>query len=420
MALNFICKNESHIIERMLHSALPITDLIVAVDTGSNDHTISIIRTWGDAHGIPTYVFERPFDDFANSRNYALDKLIEIVGRLGWNRNETWGFWFDCDEVMKFVDDFDKDAISDDLYFVTGISEDMAFSKQLFFALSKPFKWEGPVHEYMRCESEQLSVSHCNQIIINYEMKGASWKTDIEKKYLFYVEKLKEYTSQGHRTYRWLLYLADSYYAAAINCKDPVRKKQWHLFAHESYLDVAGLKGMERYEQCRLYSHIAANQMDLNETWPLVKESLLKAFKAEKRFAEPIETIIEFYINMQQWHIALICSTFAVIQYQGRRPHGPGVADIKPSLYQWRLLYYHYLILMHLRRFREAHDVYQLIKHEQSKHPDNFSVKDAEMLYVNAPHFIKYRLKLETVKNIIKRHLTPISNTIPRYLTSEV
>ena len=64
LALNFICKNESHVIEKMLNSAKTITDLIVAVDTGSTDGTQDIIRKFGEENNIPTYVYDRPFDNF--------------------------------------------------------------------------------------------------------------------------------------------------------------------------------------------------------------------------------------------------------------------------------------------------------------------------------------------------------------------
>ncbi len=82
LALNFICKNESHIINNMLASTLPIVDLIVASDTGSTDDTIDIIRKFGLENHIPTYIFERPFDDFGSSRNFALAKLKETVADL--------------------------------------------------------------------------------------------------------------------------------------------------------------------------------------------------------------------------------------------------------------------------------------------------------------------------------------------------
>jgi glycosyltransferase involved in cell wall biosynthesis len=43
LALNFICKDVSHVIERMLNSSKTITDLIVTVDTGSTDGTQDLI-----------------------------------------------------------------------------------------------------------------------------------------------------------------------------------------------------------------------------------------------------------------------------------------------------------------------------------------------------------------------------------------
>ena len=79
LALNFICKDESPVIEKMLESAKGIVDLIVVNDTGSTDGTQQIIKNFGEKYGIPTYVFERPFDDFEKSRNHAMQKLRDVV-----------------------------------------------------------------------------------------------------------------------------------------------------------------------------------------------------------------------------------------------------------------------------------------------------------------------------------------------------
>ena len=64
LILNTIVKNESHCILTMLESAAKISDAIVIADTGSTDGTQDLIRKFGEEKGIPTYVFERPFDDF--------------------------------------------------------------------------------------------------------------------------------------------------------------------------------------------------------------------------------------------------------------------------------------------------------------------------------------------------------------------
>ena len=94
LALNFICKDETPVIENMLESAKGIVDLIVVNDTGSTDGTQQIIKNFGEKYGIPTYVFERPFDDFENSRNHAMQKLRDVVKELNWNADQVHGFWF--------------------------------------------------------------------------------------------------------------------------------------------------------------------------------------------------------------------------------------------------------------------------------------------------------------------------------------
>ena len=82
LALNFICKDESHVIEKMLDSNKSIVDLVVCNDTGSTDGTQDIIKKWGEKNNIPTYVFERPFDDFEKSINHSMQKLRDVVAFL--------------------------------------------------------------------------------------------------------------------------------------------------------------------------------------------------------------------------------------------------------------------------------------------------------------------------------------------------
>jgi glycosyltransferase involved in cell wall biosynthesis len=64
LILNTIVKNESHCILKMLESAMKISDAIVIADTGSTDGTQDLIKKFGEENNIPTYVVERPFDDF--------------------------------------------------------------------------------------------------------------------------------------------------------------------------------------------------------------------------------------------------------------------------------------------------------------------------------------------------------------------
>jgi glycosyltransferase involved in cell wall biosynthesis len=83
----------------MLNSIKPIVDGICIIDTGSTDNTIDVINNWGNNNQIETYVFERAFDNFENSRNESFKKAREIF--LSKNDGHTYyNFWLDADETI--------------------------------------------------------------------------------------------------------------------------------------------------------------------------------------------------------------------------------------------------------------------------------------------------------------------------------
>ncbi len=73
LALNMIVKSEATIIERCLNSAIPYISAAVIVDTGSTDDTIRIIEQTLAAADVPYQIFQRPFINFSQARNAALD-----------------------------------------------------------------------------------------------------------------------------------------------------------------------------------------------------------------------------------------------------------------------------------------------------------------------------------------------------------
>jgi glycosyltransferase involved in cell wall biosynthesis len=115
LILTQIMKNEAHVAERMLNSIKSIVDGIVVIDTGSTDDSINVVRSWGEANGIETYVFERPFDNFENSRNYSFQKAREIFLNKN-DGNIYYNFWLDFDEQIVVDQKFNKQAIDKDLY----------------------------------------------------------------------------------------------------------------------------------------------------------------------------------------------------------------------------------------------------------------------------------------------------------------
>jgi glycosyltransferase involved in cell wall biosynthesis len=89
----------------MLNSIKSVIDCAVFVYTGSTDGTQDIIKKWGEANNIPCFVYERPFDNFENSRNYAMQMVKD---------KSQYAFWLDADETLEidykyFADDYDKE-----------------------------------------------------------------------------------------------------------------------------------------------------------------------------------------------------------------------------------------------------------------------------------------------------------------------
>ena len=59
-----IVKNESNIIERLLHSVLPIIDSYCICDTGSTDDTIQKITEFFIKHDKDGIIIQEPFRNF--------------------------------------------------------------------------------------------------------------------------------------------------------------------------------------------------------------------------------------------------------------------------------------------------------------------------------------------------------------------
>lgn len=387
LALNFICKDESPVIEKMLESAKGIVDLIVANDTGSTDGTQQIIKNFGEKYGIPTYVFERPFDDFESSRNHAMQKLRETVKELNWNPDQVHGFWFDCDETLVIDPKFKKEQFTKDLYMINTYIGNMKYTRNTFFKVSKAFRWYGPVHEFIVCDDQNITSGLAENIHVDVKMTGNSWMGDIAEKYASHSYKLEAYINKNRQDPRWIFYTAQSWHDAA-SIKDNKEENDERLrrslkYYRERVQRPDGYAEEIYYAQYR----IGTIMRILEEPWHLTQMELLKAYQIDPLRGESIKVIIDHYLMMQDWHMAYLYSKFAKTTFHGKNPYPTRLLFVDEATYVWKFAEAHAAASFYTGRMDEAKQTYQEIVNLTKKHPQYFTPDDLNKIQMNGQFF---------------------------------
>lgn len=387
LALNFICKNESHVIERMLNSAKTITDLIVVNDTGSTDGTQDMIRKFGEENNIPTYVFERPFDDFEKSRTWAMKKLSEVVAELKWDADKVHGYWFDCDEQLIIDPSFNKNQFTADLYMINTYIGQMKYTRNTFFKVSKPFKWYGPVHEFIVCEDQNITSGLANGIHVNVSMDGASWQGKISEKYLSHSHKLETYINESRQDPRWIFYTAQSYHDSA-SIPDNKEENEERLRRSLKYYKER-TERTDGYAEEIYYSHYRMGSImrSLEETWSLTLQQCLKAYAFEPTRGESIKVIVDYYLQMGEWHLAYLYTKFGYENFHGKNPYPKKLLFVDESLYVWRFAEAHAASCYYTGRLHDAKNTYSEILKAVKTNPGSFTPEDLQKIEMNGQFF---------------------------------
>lgn len=384
LALNFICKDEHLTIERMLESVKTITDLIVANDTGSSDGTQELIRNFGVKNNIPTYVFERPFDDFGSSRDFALQQLKAVVKNLGWDLETSWGYWIDCDENLIIQPSFDKDLLDKDSYIVAGAHRrdtSTKFTRDTFFRLSKDFYWEGPIHESLVCMDQPISLSLMEDLFVLTGRDVASRdEEEFYQKYVRYATMLEAFVEKGNRDPRWIYYTANSYDMAGKLCQEPPTRQR--------YLESAIKYYAERVEQAdgdpeeRYYAQFKLGIISarLGYGWSDVESALLKAYELDHLRGESFRPIIQYYMASKNWEKAYQYSSFALSHFHGNNPCGDRYLLVQEPLYNWQFLFTHFLVCLNYDKIEEAKRHHEVLLTLIKEKRDLFTVEDIQQI----------------------------------------
>lgn len=389
LILNTIVKNESHCILSMLESAIKISDAIVIADTGSTDGTQDIIRKFGEQNNIPTYVFERPFDDFEKSRNFGMQKVKDVVKELGWDQNDCWTWWCDADETIIVDKKFTKSQFTKDLYMINTYIGQMKYTRNTFARVSKPFRFYGPVHEFIVCDDKNITSGLAENVHVDVKMIGASWQGNIAEKYKSHAFVLEKYIDNDRTDPRWIFYTAQSYHDSASVQDNREENEERLRRSLKYYRERVGRT--DGYAEEIFYSQfrIGTIMRVLEEPWNLTHQELLKAYTMDPLRGESIKTIIDYYLQVGEWHMAYLYTKFAKVNFHGKNPYPTRLLFVDESLYIWKFVEAHAAACFYTGRMDEAKANYQEILTLTKTYPQNFTPEDLKKIEMNGHFFNK-------------------------------
>jgi hypothetical protein len=380
LGLSQILKNEAHVVERMFNSIKPIVDAIFLVDTGSTDNTIEVCKKWGIDNNIPVFIKERPFDNFADCRNEAMELAKSEC---------DYCFWLDADEMIE-VDTkvFDKNKLDKDLYMFNTYIGNMKYTRNECWKTDKPFRFYGPCHEFIVCDQQNITSGLMEGISVKVHMDGGSWKGNIADKYKKHAAILEDYIDNKDRNARWVFYTAQSYHDSA-SIPDNKPENEERLRRSLKYYQER-VNRTDGYEEERFYSQfrIGTIMRAIESPWRDTHQELLKAYSMDPLRAEPIKVIIDHYLANGEWNMAYLYTKFAKVNFHGKNPYPSRLLFVDESLYAWRFLEVHVAASFYTGRKEEASANFKELLEMINKQPRYFGPEDIAKINSNAQFFL--------------------------------
>ena len=331
-------KNEKLRLSVTLNSIKDLADSIVMFDTGSEDETIEIARTFCEENKIPFRLKQGTFVNFSVSRNEALEfaetfQDIDYILMMDVN-DELVGSEF----LRKYTEEYINNPSTGFL-----ISQEW-FSGQLDkyynVRLIKPrkgWRYVGAVHEYIKTNIEEYEkypiVKFPDNAVLyqdrtqDDDKSGKRFKRDKE---LLLAEFEKNPTEP-----RTVFYLAQT-----CSC---LHEKE------ESFNYYKIRSGLEGFQEEKFHAMLRAGEISqkLGHSWYDSYIWFLKAFEHSSR-AEPVLFMAIYYIHVKNWilaftYIKLACSlnypTDSIlfvnkIDYDYKRWHLLGIVSYYVGQYQ--------------------------------------------------------------------------------------
>uniref|UniRef100_A0A6C0D653 Glycosyltransferase 2-like domain-containing protein n=1 Tax=viral metagenome TaxID=1070528 RepID=A0A6C0D653_9ZZZZ len=253
--LCMIVKNEEHVIERAMRSALRMMDTFCIVDTGSTDKTKEIIQKVSDELGVKGVVYDKPWVNFGHNRSEALELA---------KAHMKWGFMLDADDFIE-GEPIDKSLLKDDIvgYYINLLEGNIINKRASLTNLKYDWKYKGALHEYNIHSSNKEIYQYNEKTYIISKREG--FRSNDKQKYLKDALLLQKEldTDPNCDKGRTLFYLAQSYRDAGIKemaIKYYIKRANFHGWKEENYVSYLELiKMSDTIEEKLIYAWKAQN-----------------------------------------------------------------------------------------------------------------------------------------------------------------
>ena len=150
------------------------------------------------------------------------------------------------------------------------------------------------------------------------------------------------------------------------------------LCYYQNYLELTALKDESRY-----YAQWQTGilQGDLCYPWPLVEDSLLKAYALDPQRGEPLKKIIDHYMRGKDWKAAYCYSAIALKKHFDKNPAADRRWFVEFDAYNWNVIHKHLTICYKLGYAAEAGKAYDQMLEYESRHFDEFKNSDIRHIH---------------------------------------
>lgn len=298
VCLNMIVRNEAHVIERCIRSALPLIDSWAICDTGSIDGTQDLIRDLL-AH-LPGELVERPWVDFATNRNHAL-ALAKQHGEYALLLDA------DCELLGGQIPTLD----SADCHMGHYLDQTLTYQRPLIIDLTIDWEWRGVLHEGLY--TDQPARHSASDLWVREHHAGA--RSLRPGKFAHDAEVLAKALAEDPQNTRYAFYLAQS-----------LRDAGDQRAAIDAYRHRASMGGWDEEVWYSLFQ-IAVLTEAQGEN-PVV--AYLTAYDYRPTRAEPLRGLAAWFRHHDQFANALLISEKAT-----RIPRPADILFLDTATYDW-------------------------------------------------------------------------------------